>query len=290
MLKIVFLSLCLYSCHFSQVVINEVLANVPGSDRDYGYLEFVEIMNIGVQAVNLQTLTIYDLSDSNDVLKVVFPPGQTELLPNQLAVVIDPDYPFDVDPYEIVGLTTILTVESDKTIGNSLKGGNDCVFLMIEHDTVDQFCWNSDSGDGISWECINPYVDNADDNWGFCLNEFGSTPGRMNSIYSQDYSDAKHFEVIEDEISFNLNKTLKFKISQITSKSILRYACFDLKGFLKGWVCQGKSVFSETLIEWDGAFKGNKKLTPGVYIMYVELKGEENKKLIQHEFVFTVYE
>ncbi len=273
---------------FARLVLNEVYCNVAGSDRTYSYLEFIEFFNNGNDTIDILNYRVTDLADTNDIIKLF--PGRTNsmVLPGHYALLLDPDYPMEENPLSIPDSVVIITIANDKTIGNTLKSENDCVFLYLRNELIEQFCWDFDPGDGLSWEKINPYNNNfVNDNWGICKDINGCTPGRVNSIYSISRESSSIFNVENDIIVYKENKNLDIEVSSIDDKGIIRYAVFDIQGNLKGWINSGADVYNYYHIIWDGKIN-NKKLDNGLYLFHIEIMFLNKKYLIKKDICVTI--
>lgn len=139
-----------------QVIINEVLANPVNENTQ----EFVELYNNGSTPVDINLFSITDPVDTNDYIvdytdEFDFGLEGTIIPPLGYAIIVDPNY----DGY----LNEILEHEADKTniimvtngqdssLGNGL--GNTKDWVRVGEDV---FSWDSDSGEEVSWEVVNP--------------------------------------------------------------------------------------------------------------------------------------
>ena len=191
---------------FSQVVVNEVMANVKGIDGGPGTPgdrnEFVELFNFSAGTVDVDGWFLDD-GDARDVLRAwtdttINDPDviiNTTLIPTgAYAVILDPEYPDSgdgnyVQPYDFPPNTIILTV-GNTTLGDGLSTLDpislfDRDTLLIDtygtpFDTTDTIPLNP--GDGISMERIDPALPDLESNWLPSIDPTGSTPGRENSV------------------------------------------------------------------------------------------------------------
>ncbi|MBN1694604.1 lamin tail domain-containing protein [candidate division WOR-3 bacterium] len=175
---------------FSAVCINEVMSNPLGSggvgspeDRN----EFVEIFNIGPDAVDLGGWQITDLDAVDEIIPFyeLLQDSNTILLPGEFALVMDPEYSDSGENYMPYGIPTcvLLTVDNT-TIGNELSTTDPIALISPEGDTVSTYYNTLNPGDGISVERVYPYNGDVPENWRSCEDISGSTPGRENSVYA----------------------------------------------------------------------------------------------------------
>ncbi len=165
----------------SDVVINEVLANEPGSTTK---LEWVELFNSDSVEINLEGWRFVSKSDTTQLEGHLIPGKGYLLLVRQLV-----SSPPDMNSFEAFWgdgsgvwqdkeMENFPAVEVNMSLTN--KGGT--VSLIDPQNDVSSFTWNKDWGDGISWEKINPTEGDSSENWTRCLYSKGSTPGLINSV------------------------------------------------------------------------------------------------------------
>jgi len=213
----------------SDIIINEVMSNVKGSDSGVGSPgdrnEFVEIVNISKDTVDISLFQISDLDAVDDIIAwtdtsindadVIF--GTTLLGPGGYAVILDPEYTDAgngnyIMPYDFPEKTLVVTV-GNTTIGNGLSTKDPVVLLNSSLDTVSSYGTPMnendsipyDPGDGISSERVSLYYPDNELYWASCQDSSGSTPGGVNSCYSTsaivfpDYG----FNIYPEKISKN---------------------------------------------------------------------------------------
>ena len=189
-------------------VISEVMSNVKGSDSQNPGTpgdrnEFVEIYNNSEYEIDLKDykITDFDAADiivpwSNDSILLYYPDciiNTTKIPPKRFAVILDPEYLQEGDgnyvrPYDLNGVI-VLTV-GNTTIGDGLSTTDPLALISPNGDTVSTYGspFNPDDSlplsppDGISCERINLEGPDEFENWGFCQDPTGSTPGKENSI------------------------------------------------------------------------------------------------------------
>ena len=158
------------------VVLNEVLADAPGSEGDGGG-EWIELRNNGETETDLSGWWLGDENDPVDKL-IPWKSGGSVLLPaGAFALILDPDCePDDLGlPQDV-----LLLRPDDSSIGNGLKGSGEKIFLYDRWGNLtDSTEWFHGAGDGVSWERVNGGVE--DGSWKVCRSPDLSTPGTINS-------------------------------------------------------------------------------------------------------------
>ncbi|MEO0202611.1 MAG: hypothetical protein ABIL37_02675 [candidate division WOR-3 bacterium] len=162
------------------LIINEVM-NYP-LDESCG--EYIEIYNSSNDTIFLNGFKITDKLDMDLIIPIQNPPDYIEsrlyLLPNEYALIIDPDYfsPNCQLNYNLFG--NVLTV-NDNAIGNGLAIKDSIYILNQNNDTIARFekpVLNITKG--YSVERINFSIDE----WGMS-NVLNGTPNYQNSIFSK---------------------------------------------------------------------------------------------------------
>ena len=153
------------------LAVTEVMANATIET----VLEFVEVYNTGVAAVDLNGLILSD-GDEDDTL-TAFNAGSTIVQPGEYAVVVDPDYD---GSYNIpVGVTVVMT--SDTEVGNGLTTADPITLYEPDGSTViSTFSYPKDPGDGVSSEMFSLPLGDTNGNWRFSVCPSGSSPGEPN--------------------------------------------------------------------------------------------------------------
>lgn len=188
----------------AQMAINEVMANVKGSENQFGdYNEFVEIYNTSRDPADLFGWMVTD----GDAVDFIVPWSEslgsldpdvvldTYVIPGgHYGLIIDRDYASAPDsegyrPYQFEPGTIILTTKN-RTIGNGLSTRDPIILLNPSGDTIDTYGtpWDEldslpfDPGDGISAERVFPGGADTESNWQPCSDMAGCTPGCQNSV------------------------------------------------------------------------------------------------------------
>jgi hypothetical protein len=173
-----------------ELIINEVIANEPGSETD---LEWVELWNWADTSASLNDMSFVDgglstpLGDS-----IVLDPKEFMLLVRNIRA-------FEERWGDGSGAWGDAQIESFHILQTSmsLRNSGDTVCLLRNDDTV-SFCpWTRTSSDGVSIERTDPRRTELDAVWGECIDSSGSSPARRNSLTPGDNSLSLHarFEV-----------------------------------------------------------------------------------------------
>ncbi|MFC1569442.1 lamin tail domain-containing protein [bacterium] len=168
----------------SDIVINEIMYNSPGGD-----VEFVELYNHSIAAVNLQNWVLLDDNDDHSpcTLQGVLEPGDYFIIAGSIA-----QYQ---SKYPGMGTVNVNEYESGDD-GWSFGNGGDRVRLFDSsgqlHDIVaysDGGEWpGSPDGNGPSLELLHPGLDNSLPTSWDPSDEDGGTPGAQNSVYTENVS------------------------------------------------------------------------------------------------------
>ncbi|KPL18634.1 MAG: hypothetical protein AMJ92_07070 [candidate division Zixibacteria bacterium SM23_81] len=171
----------------SAIVINEVMANPL--DEDTG--EFVELYNCGDVPIDLSGWRLADAADTNDFILDYaglhdWGISGTVVPPEGYALIVDPEYSGEYQTFlkEQADSTKVvlLTIGLDTTLGNGLTNSGDLVIITDGEGFYVAFQWIRDSGQGISWEKIEPELGDEESNWSTCRHPLGGTPGVRNSV------------------------------------------------------------------------------------------------------------
>lgn len=217
------------------VVINEILANEPGSLTS---LEWVELYNSGTSAVDLKDWKFIEGNDTTVITNSILIGGESYLIVARKLVTAAGDSGsfegFWGDASGVWGdspIENFPALEAKMTLTNS--GGT--VFLIDPDGDIQSFSWNKDFGDKISWEKINSQATDSLNNWSACLLASGSTPGKVNSVTPVENDLTIQginvlTSLILPNIDFNLeikNQNLGTELSQINFLNIYNDLNFD---------------------------------------------------------------
>ncbi|MCH7761156.1 lamin tail domain-containing protein, partial [candidate division TA06 bacterium] len=302
-----------------EVVINEVMANVKGTDSGIGTPgdrnEFVELFNLSSDLVDVEGWLLDD-GDSWDVLRawsdtidsVIEDPdveiNTTRIPPGAYAVILDPEYPDSgdgsyVQPYDFPPNTIILTV-GNTSLGDGLST-TDPLFLYSRDtllidtygtpfDTTDTIPF--DPGNGISMERIDPALPDEESNWRPSVDSTGSTPGRQNSKETvvnlspvvQLFASPDPFS--PDGDGMNDETVISFELPFQMAK--VRLLVYDRTGRVRKALIDQELRGSQESVNWDGRDNGGKILPIGVYILLLEATDDATGSLVTAKRALTL--
>lgn len=159
-----------------EIAITEVMANAL--DEDQG--EFVELYNYGTDAIDLKTFVLSD-GDVIDTIFGFFDMDDTVLYPGQYAVILDYEYDYITDDYDLYFSSALMLVTDDTTVGNGLSTTDEVSLLEPNGLTlISSYTHPDDPGNGISRERSSATA--ADDalEWTASVCGTGSSPGADN--------------------------------------------------------------------------------------------------------------
>ncbi len=184
------------------VVINEVLANAPGTDSGSGTpgdrFEFIELYNAGNEPVDLAGWSFDDGDASDELLAWQGSPvpwvgaltGSTVLPAGEFVLVLDPEnvIPEPAFPYDVPDSVLAVTV-GNTTLGDGLSTTDPVTLYGPDGRVVDTFGtpgldddFPFDPGDGVSLERKDPDAGDDASNWAPSIASAGATPGIANSV------------------------------------------------------------------------------------------------------------
>ncbi len=166
----------------AQVRLTEVMFR---PDTLSNYTEFIEILNIGPQTVDL---TGWRIGDSLDVDLIISRSGNLLLQPGQFGIILDAGYFDHATIYDAVipDSALVLTIE-DASFGRyGLRNAPPLTIFLYDAtgSLVDSYRYSSDNDPGYSDEKIDPAGPNTPENWANSR-KFRGTPGRVNSVTPQ---------------------------------------------------------------------------------------------------------
>lgn len=166
-----------------KVVVNEVLANEPGA---FTSLEWVELYNADSSPAPLADFSLVVGADTTslDSGAVILPAGGFVVISRKPVSETENENSFEKQWGNNSGFWGDGPSENYFLLKGkfSLSNASGRVYLLYQNSRVDSFLWNSDAGDGKSWERISAVSPATGSNVGVCRAASGSTPGRANSV------------------------------------------------------------------------------------------------------------
>lgn len=161
-----------------ELVISEIMFNPDG---DENAREFVEIYNRSNTVLSLEGFVIGDGEGFDTLIPAAASIWTVQ--PGAFALIMDPDYTDDPDPYDIPSGTPVFYV-ADRAIGSRGLSNStaETVSLVSDSgDTLSQVTYSIDCPAGFSWERVIP--ESGDDTGNFKPSRItGGTPGQVNSV------------------------------------------------------------------------------------------------------------
>ncbi len=259
--------------NFGDVIINEIMFD-PNDDNS----EFIEIYNTSNENINLSGWKISDEED--ELIFLGFKP--LEIKANSYFVIAADSLIFNYyswldDDLSILNRNSLNLANSGKKI--YLKDLRNNIIDSINYKPK----WHNTAFEdtkNISLELINPNLNrNTSSNWSSSVSSFGATPGKENSIKTNNAASETKLEIspnpfspdndgIEDFALINYN--LKESISQI------RIRVFDSQGRFIKTITENQPTGSKGSIVFDGLDKNNNPLKIGIYIILFEAVNSNN--------------
>jgi hypothetical protein len=135
----------------------------------------------------------------------------------------------------------------------------------------------------LSLERLSPVIDSNDKtNWSTCVNSFGGTPGKQNSVFAQN--PIRQSKVIvspnpfsPDNDGFEDFTIINFNLSRLLSQ--VRIKVFDSQGRLVRTLANNKPSASQNSVIFDGLDNNGRPLRIGIYILLIESVEEGSGKV-----------
>ncbi len=258
-----------YSFLTSNVVINEVLANEPGSNTK---LEWVELYNANSMELDLNGWSFVCKDDTTLIPAGTTIPAEGYLIIARQLLSAPPDsVSFEGwwgDGSGVWGDSPeeyFPAIEAKMSLTNS----GSTVSLIDSDEIVHAFTWDQDCGDGVSLERVS----SEQDTWLCCVAVEKSTPGKKNSV-STIYSDKIDLNIEPNPFSpdgdgFEDKAIFHFTLPM---ESNLTIKIYDVKGRLIKTLVDDESKVSGE-IAWNGKDDENKIVRVGIYIVWAEAEG-----------------
>jgi hypothetical protein len=258
----------------SNVVINEMLANEPGS---YTKLEWVELYNADSTELDLEGWLFICKDDTTMIPAGTAIPANGFLVVSRQLLSEPPDsISFEGwwgDRSGVWGDSpeeNFPAVEAKMSLTNS--GGT--ISLVDLDQNVQTFTWDENCGDGVSLERVS----SEEDFWLCCVFPDKSTPGEKNSV-STAYSDEIELSIepnpfspdgdgFEDEVVFYFT---------LPMESNLTIRIYDIRGRLIRTLVEDEPQVSGEII-WDGKDNENRTVRVGIYLVWAEAIGNTHSQ------------
>ena len=169
-------SIAALSARSQTIRISEVVANPNENQGGRHAAEFVELVNIGAEPIDLTGWRIADEQSTDDIQP--FQPGGSMILqPNMFAIILDPDNEGQYD----IPTDAIVLRPSNSAIGNSLALKEIVTLLDPTGAIADTHTPPMAARHGTSFERIDLQGPDEPQNWQLCTDRSGTTIGRPTS-------------------------------------------------------------------------------------------------------------
>jgi hypothetical protein len=256
------------------MVINEIMY-APLS----GEAEYVELVNVSEQSVNLMSWTMSDRPGTSGTRNVFSLSSKPLVVPSNGLFVIASDSSIHrrFPHLQSTPAVTILR-QSSLSLNND---GDDIVLKDPLGEIIDSVAYlpswhNPGVSDktGRSLEKINPALGSNDDrNWSTCALPVGGTPGRQNSIYARSLPVRSKLSVTPNPFSPDADGRDDFTIIHYEiplAVSTISVKIFDMKGRLVKRLANNEPAGSQGNIVWDGRDEEQQVCRIGIYIILFE--------------------
>jgi hypothetical protein len=254
-----------------QVRINEILFHPPA-----GLKEYLELVNIGEQVIDLKDIRIGNLSDSGSIRETVHPfPEGLLLLPGMYACMSASGWDI-CSKYPCLDSSRVFSISRLPSFP-STKGG--VVVLSSDGKVLDSMLYRQQMHSpllrdkkGVSLERISvTHASLHPSNWTSASgSSFYGTPGYLNSHSSTDPVKRKEYFILESDCYYpghDKQGLVHYELPQ--SGYILRMMIFDAQGAFVDSPIRGLSLSAKGTFKWDGQCH-NDWCPNGIYVLLFE--------------------
>jgi len=252
----------------SQLVINEIMY-----DPDIDNSEFIEFFNNGESEVNLGGWHIEDengnVNKLSDTSFIIQPKEYFILAADSLTI-----EKYNLQNFRnksVLGLSSLGLVSNGELI----------LLKDLKQNIIDSVWYSPNwqnkniiNTKNKSLERINPNLNGNDQfNWSTSVNPVGATPGKQNSIFTNNENKEANISVSPNPFSpdndgFEDFTVINYKLTQKLSQ--IRIKIFDSKGRLVRTLINNQAAASSGSIVFDGLGDDGKALRIGIYIIFME--------------------
>lgn len=258
----------------NSIIINEIMF-----DPDFDNSEFIELLNLSADSINIGGWKIEDLSGN------FFKLAETSLfLPKEKYFIIAADSlilkKYNLTEYSlkrIVNESSLGLVNTgEAVILKDVKGNHiDSVFYSDKWHNK-----NISLTKNRSLERINPSLNSNDPlNWNTSVSEFGATPAEQNSIFTDNLNNNANISVSPNPFSpdndgFEDFSIINYNLSQPVAQ--VRIKIFDSRGRLVRTLANNLASGSSGSIVFDGLEDDGQPMRIGIYIIFLEALNEDS--------------
>ncbi len=244
------------------VIINEIYYAPDTGDVE---VEWVEFYNRSSQPVDLSE---WRWRDASAKTPLVFPDSALIIAPGEFALLAKERDVAYADPRaKLIVPKTWLTLNNDR----------DQLVLAGFHGYMQDSLSFSDKWGGekgVSLERINPHLASTDSsNWSSCVDPNGSTPGRINSIFTEFVPSQATVTVSPQPFSPDSDGHDDAAIIQIqvpATTATVHLKIYDLRGRLVHQLLNNARIGATHQVLWNGRDAANQPVPMGMYIVYLQ--------------------
>ncbi len=268
------------------MVINEIMY-----DPSEGNSEYLELVNISQKPVNLLGWSAVDDKGNRAIVygsNLVVQPGSYFLLASDSSLYFK--YEFKQDAQINIAGT------GDLSLSN---GGEMIIVKDALNNTIDSIIYspnwhnkNFNSKKNISLEKINPALNgNLGSNWSSSVDIIGGTPGKKNSVYTDNNKTGVKLSVSPNPFSpdndgFEDFTLIKFRLQNKTAR--IRIRIFNSRGYLVRTLEDCMQNGQEGSVVFDGFSDNKNPLRMGIYIIFLEAFNDNSAILESMKTVVVV--
>ncbi|MCX6639164.1 MAG: lamin tail domain-containing protein [bacterium] len=250
-------------------VINEMMIH-PLDER----CEWVELFNPNTYAVNLYG---FSFSDADTSQRTYLPVSAGIIVPAGYALLAKDSSIFMYNPPSGIPITII---GSSWPVLND-DGDTPTLFDAAGQmqDAVQYTGWSIPAG--LSLERLSPAGLSSDEtNWSRSLDPGGSTAGLPNSVQSSPSSEGRRADLTftPDPYDPDRHGELEIDLSSPGGASSASIIVFDLRGRKLKTIFDGPVPSGQVTIGWDGKDASDRRLSPGLYVLYAEFRDSGGKR------------
>jgi len=248
-----------------EIIINEIMA---APDLARNQTEWVELYNRSQQNVNLKRWLLGDSKKQSVITEDLI-----EVQPGQFLILAEDHNKF---LQTFPGFTgQVIQLSSWQILDND---GDEVILKDSLGFLAEKVSYPSQKLKGVSWERID-YDRSAGEvnNWWRCVDSVGATPGKQNSVQASFSSKIelkiKPNPFSPDEDGIDDQTEIEFTIPLGVE---LTMRIYDRKGRLVRTLFENEPKVSGK-INWEGRKDDGSKVRSGVYILFVEAKGDKRE-------------
>ena len=230
------------------IMVTEVMANPLDEDRG----EYVEILNYGLEAIDIALLELGD-GDTRDQLQAFEQGGPTELEPGELAMLVDSEYD---GAYQIPDGVLLITMD-DTTVGTSLTNNDPIYVFGPDGRLLDSYSTPFNAGNGYSVEKANLVVGDIGANW--VRSPCRHSAGRLNCAITGQPPRVSSVALVISEVMANAVDDATGEFVELFNAGAVEVDLADFR------VTDGDQV--DDIVERDG---GGTLLQPGQYAVILD--------------------